>query len=45
MTPKLPDKERSPVPRKRWKPLDHPAPGMEPANNVEPWLQGPWGAH
>ena len=48
MTPKLPDKERSLVPRKRWRPLDRPAPGMEFVNNAELGLQDPvgaWGAH
>lgn len=48
MTPKLPDKDRIPVPRKRWRPLDEPAPGMEFVNNAELGPQDPmdsWGAH
>ncbi|NLI74530.1 MAG: hypothetical protein GX369_07160 [Euryarchaeota archaeon] len=48
MTPKFPDKERIPVPRKRWRPFEQ-SQNVEAMNNMElEQFQYPtctWGVH
>lgn len=53
MNPEVPERERPPVPRRRWKPLDEPDRRMnEPALEYAPSVSEPalemqvvWGAH